>query len=88
MFRKFAKIFTFYFAVRVFIAVVGTLSFHDATATRTSKKIGARFNKPNNNFVRASHFFVHFFAVFAPLRRPLAFCGEHKQVTTKFYFSF
>ena len=26
-------------------------------------------NKQNNNFVRASRFFVHFFAVFARLRR-------------------
>ena len=26
-------------------------------------------NKQNNNFARASHFFVHFFAVFARLRR-------------------
>ena len=28
-----------------------------------------RFNKQNNNFARASHFFVHFFPVFARLRR-------------------
>ena len=28
-----------------------------------------RFNKQNNNFARTSHFFVHFFPVFAPLRR-------------------
>ena len=27
------------------------------------------FNKQNNNFTRASHFFVHFFPVFARLRR-------------------
>ena len=27
-----------------------------------------RFNKQNNNFARASHFFVHFFPVFARLR--------------------
>ena len=27
------------------------------------------FNKQNNNFARASHFFAHFFAVFARLRR-------------------
>ena len=27
-----------------------------------------RFNKQNNNFTRASHFFVHFFPVFAQLR--------------------
>ena len=28
-----------------------------------------RFNKENNNFERASHFFVHVFDVFARLRR-------------------
>ena len=28
-----------------------------------------RFNKQNNNFARASHFFVYFFPVFARLRR-------------------
>ena len=27
------------------------------------------FNKQNNNFARASRFFVHFFPVFARLRR-------------------
>ena len=27
------------------------------------------FNKQNNNFARASRFFVHFFSVFARLRR-------------------
>ena len=33
-------------------------------AARTKKKDN-RFNKRNNNFAYASHFFVHFFAVFA-----------------------
>ena len=37
-----------------------------------SKK-NSRFNKQNNNFVRASHVFVHFFPLFAPLRRENAF---------------
>ena len=46
----------------------GTLRFNDATATRTSTKtIG--LIKQNNNFARASHFFVHFFPVFARPRR-------------------
>ena len=31
-----------------------------------------RFSRQNNNFTRASHFFVHFFAVFARLRREIA----------------
>ena len=42
--------------------------------TKQSKKTNKqnendRFNKQNNNFARASHFFVQFFAVFARLRR-------------------
>ena len=45
-----------------------TLRFNNATATRTCKK-KTRFHKQNNNFARASRFFVHFFAVFAQVRR-------------------
>ena len=45
----------------------GILRYNDASATRTTKKI--KFNKQSNNFARASHFFVHFFALFARLRR-------------------
>ena len=33
------------------------------------KKKNVRFNKQNNNFARASRFFVHFFARFARPRR-------------------
>ena len=33
------------------------------------RKKNIRFNKQNNNFARASRFFVHFFPVFARLRR-------------------
>ena len=33
-----------------------------------------RFNEQNNNFARVSHFFVHFFPVFAELRRENALC--------------
>ena len=50
-----------------------------------------RFNKQNNNFARAPHFFVHFFPVFARLGRENALFrvyGGCKQATTKFYFSF
>ena len=39
----------------------------------------------NNNFARASGFFVHFFAVTA---RPFTFYGGRKQETTNFSFSF
>ena len=52
---------------------------------------GNRF-KQNNNFARASHFFVHFFAVFARLRRENAISyfidRGCKQATTKFSLSF
>ena len=52
-----------------------------------------RFNKQNNNFVYASHFFVHFFAAlichYCDIKMPsFAFYGEHKLVTMQFYFSF
>ena len=36
---------------------------------REREKKNKRFNKQNNNFARASRFFVHFFPVFARLRR-------------------
>ena len=39
----------------------------------------------NNNFARASYFFVHFFAVFARLPHEVlnfAYYGERKQATT------
>ena len=31
-----------------------------------------RFNRQNNSYARASHIFVHFFALFARLRREIA----------------
>ena len=54
-------------------------------------KKSKRFNKQNNNFAQAPHFFVHFLLVFARLRRENALFrvyGGRKQATTKFYFSF
>ena len=36
---------------------------------RERQKKPKRFNKQNNNFARASRFFVHFLPVFARLRR-------------------
>ena len=46
--------------------IVGTLRSNDAEDNENVKK-NNRFNKQNNNFARASHFFVHFFPVFARL---------------------
>ena len=43
-----------------------TISTTTATARRTAKN--NMFIITNNNFVRASRYFVHFFAVVAPLR--------------------
>ena len=49
-----------------------------------------RFSWQNNNFARASYFFLHFFAVFARLRLEIAqfyfLRGGRKQATTQFYF--
>ena len=58
---------------------------------REGKKKNDRFDKQNNYFARAPHFFVHFFPVFARLGRENALFrvyGGRKQATTKFYFSF
>ena len=44
---------------------LGTLRFKP----RLQRERERQKNKQNNSFVRASHFFVHFFAVFARLRR-------------------
>ena len=49
--------------------LIGTLRSNDADGNENVKKKNNRFNKQNNNFARASHFFVHFFPVFARLRR-------------------
>ena len=52
-----------------FIAsLVVTLRSNDADDIENVKK-NNRFNKQNNNFARASLLFVHFFPVFARLRR-------------------
>ena len=49
----------------------GTIGVYATTATRTAKKaIG--LDKQNNNFARASRFFVHFSAVVARLQRETA----------------
>ena len=58
---------------------------------KNKTKQNKRFNKQDNSFERASHFFVHFFDAFARLRREksnFALYGGRRQATTKFYFSF
>ena len=57
---------------------------------RESKKSNS-LTRQNNNFARASRFFVHFFAVTARLPRENAynftFCEGRKQAMTKFSYS-
>ena len=69
----------------------GTFRSDDTTATRTSKRaIGLK--KQNNNFARASRFFLYILLPFVHdygVKMPnLAFYVGRKQATTKFYFSF
>ena len=56
----------FYLLNHVMI-ILGTLRFNDAMATKRQKNNW--FKKENNNFACALRFFVHFFPVFARLRR-------------------
>ena len=52
--------------------ILGTLRSNDSDGNKNVKKKKKhlfRFNKQNNNFARASRFFVHFFARFARPRR-------------------
>ena len=52
---------------------LGTLRFNDTTPRECQKT--NKFNEPKQQFARVVHFFVHFFAVFARLRRENAqFC--------------
>ena len=48
--------------------LLGTLRSNDADGNENVIKNNT-FNKQNNNFARASHFFEHFFPVFTRLRR-------------------
>ena len=48
--------------------ISGTLRSNDADGNENVKK-ASWFNKQNNNFARASRFFVHFFPVLPQLRR-------------------
>ena len=42
---------------------------HSRRGQQRERQKNSWFNKQNNNFARASRFFVHFFPVFARLRR-------------------
>ena len=53
---------------RDFLSVIRNFKIQRRGRQRERHK-NNRFNKQNNNFARASHFFVHFFPVFARLRR-------------------
>ena len=49
-------------------ATLGSLNNDDGDGNENGKK-GIGLDKENNNFARASRFFVHFFAVVARLQR-------------------
>ena len=76
--------------VTVFVAQTAKVVGHTLGTLRSKEKKHS-FKKPSNNFARASHFlyislpFLHDYNVKMP---NFAFPGEHKQATTKFYFSF
>ena len=63
----FSVCYSFYIASLV--RLWGTLRSNDTDGNENVKKKNKRFNKQNNNFARASSFFVHFLPVFARLRR-------------------
>ena len=63
--------------------LLGTLRSNDADGNKNVKKKN-RFYKQNNNFARASRFFVHFFACFCTTTTEKC----RKQATTKLNFSF
>ena len=71
---------------------IGSLRNYDGDGDENGKKaIG--LDKENNNFARASRFFVHLIAVFAGLQRETAYCnftfsrGREQKTTTFFFFS-
>ena len=70
--------------------IVGRLSNYDGYNNENGKKaIGLDWQ--NNNFARASHLFVHFFAFTPRLRRKMPnftfFAGREHKTTTYFFFS-
>ena len=68
--------------------MLGSLSNDDGDVNENGKKaIGLDWQ--NNNFARASRFFVHFFVVTARLRREMpnfTFCGKREDKTTTLFF--
>ena len=69
----------------------GVYATTTATATRTAKKQKG-LDKQNNNFARASRFFVYFSSVVARLQLAelsnFTFCGGREQKMTTFFFFF
>ena len=56
---------------KILTNLIGSLSNDDDDGNENGKK-AISLDKQNNNFARASRFFVHFFAVVARLRRETA----------------
>ena len=60
------------FVVSVAVLIIYIHKSHSVTLRRErqrGRQNNNSFNKQNNNLARAARFFVHFFAVFAGLRR-------------------
>ena len=60
------------FVVSVGVLIINIHKSHSVTLRRErqrGRQNNNSFNKQNNNLARAARFFVHFFAVFAGLRR-------------------
>ena len=66
---------------------LGSLSNDEGDVNENVKK-SIDFDWQNNNSVRASRFFVHFFAVTARLQREnnFTFYGRREHKTTSFFF--
>ena len=70
--------------------IVGRLSNYDGYNNENGKK-AVGLDWQNNNFARASHLFVHFFAFTPRLQRKMPnftfFAGREHKTTTYFFFS-
>ena len=73
--------------MRFRLSIFGTLRSNDSDGNENVKKSKGSISN-DNNFARASRFFVHFFPEYHVKMPNFAFYGGKKQTTTNFYFSF
>ena len=89
--RCFANVKLLFCRFRCLSYLLGTLRSNDADGKKNVKKKNNRFYKQNNNFARASRFFVHFFACFCTTtteNAQFSVLWGRKPATTKLNFSF